>query len=113
MTAYSVPGGFTKLLKAAQGIYPEYPFITFSDHMVSDGGLYAASGFVADKELAPDYAYMVNGARQHKFGYRLKRFRTDPSLLWEEGKTERELADLNNLTRIWDAGKTRWVKSAF
>lgn len=79
--------------------------------MVSDGGLYSASGFVADKELAPDYAYMVNGIRQHKFGYRLKRFRADPSLLWAEGKTERELADLNNLTRIWDAGKMRWVKA--
>jgi hypothetical protein len=24
--------------------------------------------------------------------------------------TERELAELNGLHRIWDAGKTRWVK---
>lgn len=110
-TATAIPGGFTKLLKHAERNYEFERFITFSDHCVSDGGLYENNGFIADKELAPDYMYAVRGQRYHKFGYRLKRFKSDPTLKWQEGLTERELATLNGLHRIWDAGKTRWVKT--
>lgn len=109
-TSENVVGGFTKLLKYTEKTYEPNAFITFSDHCVSDGGLYENNGFVADKELAPDYRYVVNGERKHKFGYRLKRFQDDPALQWFDGLTERELADLNGIARIWDAGKTRWVK---
>lgn len=110
-TNAQVVGGFTKLMKYAERNLVVDKFITFSDHCVSDGALYANNGFTADKELSPDYMYVVKGKRKHKFGYRLKKFREDPSLKWEEGLTERELALLNNIPRIWDAGKTRWIKN--
>jgi len=103
-----VMGGFTKLLAYAVKTYSPESFITFADHCISNGGLYEKNGFVADKELAPDYMYVAGGERKHKFGYRLKRFESDPELLWEQGLTERELAVLNELPRIWDAGKTRY-----
>lgn len=109
-TSKNVVGGFTKLIAFAEKTYSPSRFITFSDHCVSDGGLYANNGFIADKELRPDYRYVVRGERKHKFGYRLKRFRNDPELQYVEGMTETQLAALNNLYRIWDAGKTRWVK---
>ena len=109
-TKKTVVGGFTKLLVYAERTLKPDSFITFSDHTVSDGGLYENNGFIADKELSPDYMYVVNGKRRHKFGYRLKKFRDDPDLLWDENLTERELALLNNIPRIWDAGKTRWKK---
>lgn len=108
-TAANVVGGFTKLLASATKELKPKRLITFSDNCVSDGGLYKNNGFIADKILKPDYRYVVKNVREHKFNYRLKRFREDPSLIWEEGKTERELAILNNLPRIWDAGKIRWV----
>lgn len=57
-----------------------------------------------------DYRYLVGGRRVHKFGYRLKRFKDDPHLIYKEGLTEAELAEINNLPRIWDAGKIRFVK---
>lgn len=101
----AVTGGLSKLMKGL----PYGELVTFADHCVSDGRLYEATGWRNDGELAPDYRYVVGGRREHKFGYRLKRFREDPALLWEEGLTERELADLNGLDRIWDAGKTRYV----
>lgn len=110
-TSVNVVGGFTKLLKHAERTYVPEKFITFADHTVSDGGLYESNGFIAEKELYPDYMYVVKGERKHKFGYRLKRFRNDPELKFEEGLTERELAELNNIPRIWDAGKTRYVKT--
>lgn len=107
-TSARVVGGFTKLLAFASREYTPESFITFADHMISDGGLYEGNGFVADKVLAPDYMYIVGGERQHKFGFRLKRFRSDPQLVFVEGASERELADLNGLLRVWDAGKTRY-----
>lgn len=109
-TAFNVVGGFTKLISYAQKNIEVHRFITFSDHCVSDGKLYENNGFIADKQIRPDYRYIFKGKRLHKFGYRLERFRNDPNLRWEEGLTERELAKLNGLNRIWDAGKTRWVK---
>ena len=67
------------------------------------------TGWINDGELPPDYRYVVDGQRVHKFNYRLKRFREDAELEYVEGLTERELADLNGIPRIWDAGKTRYV----
>jgi hypothetical protein len=109
-TSANVIGGFTKLLKYAEKIYAPEAFITFSDNCVSNGGLYENNGFIVDKILSPDYMYVVNGKREHKFGYRLKRFKNDNNLVYKEGLTEKQLAELNNLPRIWDAGKIRWLK---
>lgn len=110
-TAGIVRGGFSKLLAHAEkkttGITR---WVTFADLSLSNGDLYANNGFIVDKTLPPDYTYLVNNQRKHKFGYRLQRFRSDPDLIWQEGLSERELATLNGLYRIWDSGKIRWVK---
>lgn len=104
-----VRGGFTRLIRNfIRAVDPE-EIVSFSDRGVSDGGLYERSGFTRDGEIPPDYMYVVRGRREHKFNYRKKRFRNDPELKYEEGMTERELAELNRLPRIYDAGKTRWV----
>lgn len=112
-----VPGGFTKLMKFTEVQIHEQDlgsitkWVTFSDAALSDGGLYRNYGFTEDGFVPPDYMYVINGDRVHKFNYRLKRFRDDPRLKFEEGLSESELAKLNGLSRIWDAGKVRWVKS--
>lgn len=108
-TNASVIGGFTKLLNYAERTLSPSAFVTFSDHCVSDGSLYANNGFIKNKEIEPDYRYVIGMKRQHKYGYRLKRFKKDSSLLWEEGLSERELARLNGIERIWDAGKIKWI----
>jgi hypothetical protein len=109
-TSANVIGGFTRLLKYAEKTYTPESFITFSDNCVSNGGLYENNGFIVDKVLSPDYMYVINSKREHKFGYRLKRFKNDNNLVYKEGLTEKQLAELNNLPRIWDAGKIRWVR---
>lgn len=109
-TSKTVIGGFTKLLKYFEKNYEFEEILTFADHSVSDGGLYENNGFVKIGELKPDYSYVVNSKREHKFKYRLKKFKNDLSLQWKEGLTEKELADLNNIDRIYDCGKTKFVK---
>lgn len=105
-----VRGGHSRLFKWFLDEHPEaIRVVTFADRGVSDGGLYLSSGFKEDGTLDPDYSYVVQGQRTHKFNYRISRFKTDPSLKFEDGMSERELADLNGIPRIWDSGKTRYV----
>lgn len=111
-TSCSVVGGMGKLLKKGVALAKDLgcdAIVTFADHQVSDSGLYETLGFREDKELLPDYKYIIGSERKHKFGYRLKRFREDPMLQYVDGMTERELAQLNGIDRVWDCGKTRWV----
>lgn len=111
-TSCSVVGGMGKLLKQGRQWAIDHgcsQIATFADHQVSKGELYESLGFRFDKELPPDYKYLVGAERRHKFGYRLKRFETDPTLIFLPGKTEAELTEINGLERIWDCGKTRYV----
>lgn len=55
-----------------------------------------------------DYRYVYKGSRSHKFNFRKKCFKNNPSLIYEDDRTERELANLNGIHRIWDSGKKRW-----
>ena len=107
-TSKKVIGGFGKLLKASG--FEE--IITFIDLDTFQGDTYFKTGFAIDCYLKPDYKYVVNAKRIHKFNFRLKKFREDPNLLYEEGLTEKQLAKLNNIPRIYDSGKYRlkWTK---
>lgn len=113
-----VPGGFSKLLKHAQsqmlaeGVDLQ-AWVTLSADESSDGGLYASTGFEIAGRVRPAYWYSggpLRNSRAPKEAFQLKRFRQDPTLVFEEGFTERQAAEANGLYRIWDAGKTRWIK---
>lgn len=109
-TSQRVVGGFSKLLKYVEAVAEPSKIVTFSDNCISDGKLYLNTGFTKEADVRPDYKYTKNNMRYHKFGFRLDKFRNDPNLKFEEGLTESELARLNNMHRIWDAGKVRWVR---
>lgn len=108
-TSAIVPGGHSKLVSFAERMLPDWEqLITFADAEVSGGALYEATGWVKDGTIRPDYRYLVGSRRVHKFNYRLARFRSDPALKYKDGLSERELAVLNGLARVWDSGKIRY-----
>lgn len=107
-TAGVVVGGFTKLLRTFC-LDHSGTIKTFADLTVSDGSLYSETGWTEDGFVPPDYRYVYRGSRYHKFGFRKERFRTDPLLKYRDGLTETELAELNGLKRIYDAGKIRYT----
>lgn len=109
-TSCRVPGGQSKLLAWIDNNVDYTTMVTFADHEVSNGLLYESTGWTKDKELPPDYKYVYAGRRVHKFNFRIKRFREDNSLIYEEGKTESELALMNSIPRVWDSGKTRFTR---
>lgn len=109
-TTSQVRGGHSKLIKHFERNYSYKTLITFADLTFGCGGLYRSTGWVEDGTLPPDYSYLRNGIRYHKFKYRITKFKNDPTLKYEEGLTERELAKLNGLLRVYDAGKIRFIK---
>lgn len=110
-TSKAVVGGFSKLLKHFTSNYDYESIVSFADLCVSDGGVYESNGFMLDKVIPPDYSYLSGNIRVHKFSFRKSRFKNDKFLRYEDGLTERELAALNSLDRIYDAGKLRYVLS--
>lgn len=109
-TRVNLPGGLGKILSHVQRAYPSVTkIVTFADHYVSNGDMYQRLGFEAEQVCAPDFTYRVGVERIHEFNYRRKRFRNGPTLRYDSKLSGRELADLNGLERIWDAGKTRYA----
>ena len=109
-----IVGGFTKLLAYAETLIPVDTWTSWSDDDISDGGMYQAAGFVVDKRQAPSYSYVgrkTKWERVHRSTYTKQRFINDPDLTYQSGQTEHEAALTNKLYRIYDAGKTRWVKN--
>lgn len=110
----SVPGGFSKLMKnvlAQSECEHVKTVVTYSHNDHSWGQVYEHNGFTKIHDGLPGYFYVVNGVREHRLNYSPKRFRERDDLFFEEGKTERELAEVNGLVRIWDSGSTRWEMS--
>ena len=109
-TSCNVVGGFTKLLTHFEREYDKPKIVTFADLRWSEGDLYKNTGFMLDKELAPDY-YWVKGMKLwHKFNWRhtsgLKKLENyDPNL------TEVENMHNHGYYRIWDCGKLRFTKN--
>ena len=113
-TSAHVPGGFSKLLAYAQKELSPQKWITFAAHDVSDGNLYERCGFTLESTIPPTYSYTgsphARNQRVPKESFQLSTFKKRDDLLYEEGWTEREAALANGLLRIYDYGKSKYVK---
>lgn len=114
-----VPGGFGKLLNYAEQYLTDHgetltQWVTFSHNDTASGAMYAATGFTLDDELAPDYTYYgkhTGYQRVSKQRFQKRMFRENPELRYEPDWTERQAAQANDVYRIYDAGKRRWVRN--
>lgn len=117
-TVGQVPGGFTRLLAhaettlLAEGI-PLTAWLSISDDSMFDGHLYRSAGFTVAGAIKPSYWYTNGPARDKrvtKESFQVKHFRRRSDLAYIEGQTEHEAALANGLLRVWDAGRTRWIR---
>lgn len=113
-TSCVVVGGFTKLLKYVLGLEQYFEVVevfSYSHNDHSDGGVYERNGFVLVHDGAPGYGYWRAGwvERQNRLKFSPSRVRGNRELEFVEGATERELAALNGLSRVWDSGSSLWV----
>ena len=106
-----VTGGCSRLIACAKAELGFSKLNTFSDDRYFTGGMYSACGFSPIRKIAPSYSYIRYGKPVSKASLQKSAFANNPKLLYDPALTERELAELNGFKRIYDAGKTLWVKT--
>jgi hypothetical protein len=107
---YNIRGGFTKLLKYIIKTHKLDYIYTFSDNMYSNGELYRSNGFIFKHNVNISYSYTDNkfNVLEHKSKYMKSKIKANSNLVWKEELTEKELMELNNYSRYYDAGKIKW-----
>lgn len=110
-TSHKVPGGFSKLLAHFKRHHKWSEIVTFADLRWSSGDLYEKTGFTLDKILKPEYYWIDNNKRYHKFNYRRKYL---PQRLksFDPNKSEVQNCLDNGLQRIWNCGYKRYILRA-
>jgi hypothetical protein len=109
VTSYQVIGGFAKIInnfrKNNTGAIYTFADLSWVDR---DNNVYIANGFEVDGYLDPDYSYIVNKTRKHKFLFRHKLLKNRLAN-YDPNKTEYQNCLDHKLYRIWDCGKIRYV----
>jgi hypothetical protein len=109
-TSQRVIGGFSKIINNFETNYSDYRIITtFSDNRWSTGQVYKSNGFDVITVLKPDYQYVQQGKRVHKFNFRHKSLKKrlkhyDPLV------SESQNCVNNGIYRVWDCGKIGYGK---
>jgi len=104
----NVVGAFGKLFKAFVNEYKPTSVVTYSDLRWGRGDVYKKAGFTFKGYTRPNYRWVVNSKRYHRFAFRkselpkkLNKF--DPNL------SEVANMEMNGYYRIFDAGNAKWV----
>lgn len=108
-TAYRLPGLASKIFKQFIKDCNPAEVKTFLDRRWSHGGInvYDRMGFKLTEVLSPDYKYIVDKQRLHKFGFRKQILHKKYGLPLT--MTEREMTDQLGFYRIWDCGLYKYT----
>jgi hypothetical protein len=105
LLGHNVIGGASKLLKYFIKTYQPHNIVSYSDIRIFDGGMYNKIGFKKISQSKPNYWYVINDLRKHRFGYR-------KTMLINEGydrnMTEQQIMFERKIYRIYDCGNIRW-----
>jgi hypothetical protein len=101
----NVVGGANKLFKYFKENYRPKFITTYADRSWSTGGLYYNLGLKFKGKTDPNYYYIIDGLRYHRFGFR-------KDVLVKEGydsnKTEHEIMLDRGIYRIYDSGNLKF-----
>lgn len=105
----SYPGAASRLFKAFLTEHEPNAIGSFSDRRWFDGRMYDILGFEKREGLSADYSYVKGNYRYHKSAYARKGFLSKHPEIYSEELTEKEMAKLAGLLRIYDCGKDKWI----
>lgn len=110
-TSKQVVGGFSKLLKVLEKDKKtsNKPIVTFADRRFSEGQLYLKTGFELLYVVKPDYYYVHNSKRFHKFNFRHKALRKKLDK-YDSSLSEVQNCYNNGIFRIWNCGLLKFVR---
>lgn len=107
-TSVNIPGGAGKILKTAKEKAAELKCVSLFaivDKDNSNGKMYEKLGFERHKDLVPSCTYLRKSTRVSKENLNQKRFKEDSLFNYKDGLSMKELLKLNNMRRIWNAGR--------
>lgn len=109
---YHVIGGFSKILSFFIDKCSPIKIISFADLGIVDetNNVYVNNGWEEEKRLNPDYKYIVNGKKCHKFGFRHQQLKNKLKK-YDSALTEYENCLNHKIYRIWDCGKIKYTFS--
>lgn len=104
----SVVAGASRLLASFERANEWDVITSFVDLRWSKGALYQTLGFSVEHHYPPDYMYVIGNRRVHKFNLRksAKRFQKYDG----QNLSGRQMAELEGIPRVYDAGKLRVAK---
>ena len=101
----SIVGGAEKLFKYFIENYKPKEVISYADRSWSQGELYKKLGFTFVNKTPPNYYYVIEGVRKHRFGFR-------KDILIKQGfnpnKTEHQIMADRNIYKIYDSGSLKF-----
>jgi len=101
-----VIGGASRLFKYFLKNYNPLEIITYTDRSHSNGNLYKQLGFEFIHKTPPNYYYVIDGIRKHRFNFRKDK-------LIKEGfsaeKTEHQIMLDRKIYRIHDSGSLKYI----
>jgi hypothetical protein len=101
----TIIGGASKLLKYFIKNYKPSEIISYSDSSRSNGDVFYKLGFELISDTIPNYYWIINGIRNHRFNFRKDK------LIKQGGdfkKTEVEIMSERGYYRIFDCGSKKW-----
>ena len=101
-----VIGGASKILNYFIKNYHPKKIVTFSDLRYSNGNLYNKLGFEYLHETKPNYFYVKNLKREHRFKYRKDQLLKEG---FDSKKSEHEIMLERKIYRIYDCGHKKFV----
>ena len=107
-TAVRVVGGSSKLLKHFQRTNMWKCLTSFADLRWSEGNLYEQTGWTSTGTVLPDYSYIVQDRRVHKFNYRRKNLPKLLGDLFDPALSETVNTTNAGLHRIYNCGLKRY-----
>jgi transcriptional regulator with XRE-family HTH domain len=107
-----VVGGASKLLGFFKKHYKPMSIISYADNRWNTGNIYSELGFILTHESKPNYWYVVNQQRKHRYSF-AKHKLLEMFIHANTEHTEEQIAEANNLYRIYDCGNKvyKWVLS--
>ncbi|MCK9415670.1 hypothetical protein M0Q97_03305 [Candidatus Dojkabacteria bacterium] len=102
----NVVGGASKLFKYFIKNYNPTEITTYADRSFSQGKLYETLGFDFIEKTDPNYYYIIDGIRHHRFNFRKDKLIKDG---FDPNKTEHQIMLDRKLYRIFDSGNLKFV----
>lgn len=104
----SVIGAASRLLKNFIKMNQVSKIISYSDTSRSLGDMYEKLGFEFIHQTTPNYYWIIDGIRKHRFNYRKDKLVKEGA---DATKTEIEIMNSRGFYRIFDCGSKKWSLS--